>query len=134
MMILKIKQKSAQAGFSLVEVMFALFIIVLVISISSQVAGNGVRNTQLLKESTLARWVGLNQLDLYEMAIDNNSPEPAAEGEETMGNMPWRWVRVVEPSSADSLLEVKVSVFYGDNSTDTDPVSVVKGYIQSPSP
>lgn len=132
-MMPRAKHTSSQTGFSLVEVMFALFIIVLVISITSQVAANSVRNARLLKEATFARWVGLNQLDLYQMAVDSNSLEPAAEGEEEMGKMPWRWVRETKPSSSDILVEVKVSVFHGNNSTDTEPVSVVKGYVRMPS-
>lgn len=130
---MKTKSTCAQTGFSLVEVLLALFIISLVIGIASQVAANTVRNAQILKETTFARWVGLNQLDLYQMAVDNNSPEPAAEGEEEMGNIPWRWQRQTSPSSADSLLEVKVSVFHGEHSTDTEPVTVVKAYIRSAS-
>lgn len=132
-MMSRAKLTSHQTGFSLVEVMFALFIIVLVISIASQVAGNSARNAQILKETTFARWVGLNQLDLYQMAIDNNSLEPASEGEEEMGNIPWRWLRETKPSSAEILLEVKVSVFHGNNSTDNEPVAVVKGYVRPPS-
>lgn len=133
-MMPKAKSTSPQAGFSLVEVMFALFIIVLVIGIASQVAANSARNAQILKEATLARWVALNQLDLYLMARDNDSPEPPSEGEEEMGNIPWRWVREVNLSSADILIVVRVSVFHGDNSTDTEPVAIVKGYIRSPIP
>lgn len=132
-MMQKASKASVQAGFSLVEVLFALFIIVMVISIASQVAGNSVRNARLLKESTFARWVALNQLDLYQMAIDTKTTEPPAEGEEVMGDLPWRWVREVKPSSSDILLEVKVSVFHGDNSTDDEPVSVVRGYVPPPS-
>ncbi|MFZ1386802.1 MAG: type II secretion system minor pseudopilin GspI [Thiolinea sp.] len=131
--MLKLKKTSQQTGFSLVEVMFALFIIVLVISMAAQVAANSARNAQLLKEATFARWVGLNQLDLYQMAADNGTTEPAADGEEEMGNIPWRWVREVNPSSSKILLEVKVSVFHGNNSTDAEPVSVVKAYVQPPS-
>lgn len=133
-MMPKAKPTSPQAGFSLVEVMFALFIIVLVIGIASQVAANSARNAQILKEATLARWVALNQLDLYRMAKDNDSLEPPSEGEEEMGNIPWRWVREVKPSNADILIEVRVSVFHGNNPTDTEPVAVVKGYIRSPVP
>ncbi|WP_298611895.1 type II secretion system minor pseudopilin GspI [uncultured Thiothrix sp.] len=129
----KAKPTRTQTGFSLVEVMFALFIITLVIGIASQVAANSVRNAQILKEATFARWVGLNQLDLYQMAVDNHNPEPAAEGEEEMGNIPWRWQRETRPSSSDILLEVKVSVFHGGDSTDIEPVAVVKGYIPPPS-
>lgn len=131
-MMRKAKHAHSQTGFSLVEVMFALFIIALVIGIASQVAGNSVRNAQILKEATFARWVGLNQLDLYQMAIDNNVTEPSTEGEEDMGNMPWRWSREIKPASSDILLEVKVSVFHGDNSTDTEPVAVVKAYVRPP--
>lgn len=133
-MMHRAKSTSSQAGFSLVEVMFALFIIVLVISIASQVAANGARNAQLLKESTLARWVGLNQLDLYQMAVDNNSLEPASEGEEVMGNIAWRWVRETKPSSSDILVEVRVSVFHSEQASDSEPVAVVKGYVRPPTP
>lgn len=129
-MMRKPKNSASQTGFSLVEVLFALFIIALVIGIASQVAANSVRNAQLLKEATFARWVGLNQLDLYQMAVDNNSPEPDMQGEEDMGNMPWRWTRETKPSGADILLEVKVSVFHGNNSADTEPVAVVKSYVR----
>lgn len=129
----KANSKHTQIGFSLVEVLFALFIITLVIGIASQVAANSVRNAQILKEATFARWVGLNQLDLYQMAVDNNSPEPASEGEEEMGNIAWRWLRETSSSNSEILLEVKVSVFHRDNSTDTEPVAVVKAYVRPPS-
>lgn len=122
-------------GFSLIEVMFALFLIVLVIGIATEVAGNSVRNVTSLKESTFARWVGLNQLELYKIEVAQGTRIVGMgidEGESEMGNMQWRWVREVGGSNSADLLEMKVSVYRSDDSSDLDPVMVVKGYIAPP--
>jgi general secretion pathway protein I len=122
-------------GFSLIEVMFALFLIVLVIGIATEVAGNSVRNVTSMKESTFARWVGLNQLELYKIEVAQGTRVAGAgfdEGEEEMGNMQWRWVREVGSSNSADLLEMKVSVYRQEDSSDADPVMVVKGYIAPP--
>lgn len=122
-------------GFSLIEVMFALFLIVMVIGIATEVAGNSVRNVTSLKESTFARWVGLNQLDMYKVEVAQGTRTVGVgfdEGESEMGNMQWRWVREVGGSSSADLLEMKVSVYRESDSSDDDPVITVKGYIAPP--
>lgn len=131
MKILKHQQKAAK-GFSLIEVMFALFLVVMVIGIASKVASNATRNTTLVKESTFARWVALNQLDLYQMAVETGSTEPPVSGEEVMGNTTWRWEREVLPSNAAILLEVRMHVYASDSRSD-EPVVTVKGYIKADS-
>ena len=130
-MMMKVKACPSK-GFSLVEVMFALFLIVLVIGIASQVASNSVRNANSMKESTFARWVGLNQLELYQMAIDAGTAGSGNdEGEEEMGDMQWRWVREVVPSSSDALMEVKVTVYKSGENLAEEPSASVKGYIKA---
>ncbi len=124
-------------GFSLIEVMFALFLIVMVIGIATEVAGNSVRNVTSLKESTFARWVGLNQLDMYKIEVAQGKRVVGVgidEGESEMGNMRWHWVREVGSSNSPDLLEMKVSVYREADSRDVDPVIVVKGYIAPPIP
>ncbi|MEZ5448232.1 MAG: type II secretion system minor pseudopilin GspI [Thiolinea sp.] len=125
------KAARQRRGFSLVEVMFALFIIVLVIGIAAEVAGNSVRNVTLMKESTFARWVALNQLELYKIEIAQGTSQPGAggSGEEEMGNMQWRWVREVSNSGSADLLEVRVSVYREDDPGSAEPVITMKGYI-----
>ena len=100
----KLRKKSR--GFSLVEVMFALFIIALVIGIATEVAGNSVRNVTSMKESTFARWVGLNQLELYKIEVAQGTRVVGPgfdQGEAEMGNMVWRWVREVGSSNSADL-------------------------------
>nr|CAA6827824.1 MAG: Type II secretion system protein I [uncultured Thiotrichaceae bacterium] len=128
-------QHSKNKGFSLIEVMFALFLIVMVIGVATEVAGNSVRNATSLKESTFARWVGFNQLDMYKIEVAQGARVVGVgidEGEAEMGNMQWRWVREVGGSNSADLLEMKVSVYREADSRDDDPVITVKGYIASP--
>ena len=132
----RVRIKNNNKGFSLIEVMFALFLIVMVIGIATEVAGNSVRNVTSLKESTFARWVGLNQLDMYKIEVAQGTRTVGVgidEGESEMGNMQWRWVREVGGSSSADLLEMKVSVYRESDSSGDDPVIIVKGYIAPPS-
>lgn len=129
------QMQRSSAGFSLIEVMFALFLIVLVIGIATEVAGNSVRNVTSMKESTFARWVGLNQIELYKIEVAQGSRVVGVgfdTGEAEMGNMQWRWERDVGGSNSADLLEMKVAVYRQEDSSDDDPVIVVKGYIAPP--
>ena len=93
-------------GFSLVEVLMALFLIALVIGVATEVAGNSVRNASSLKESTFARWVALNQIESYKIEVAQGAiVSPGADsGEAEMGNMEWRWLREISNSASDTLL------------------------------
>ncbi len=129
------KRVSQCTGFSLIEVMFALFLIVLVIGIATEVAGNSVRNVTYMKESTFARWVGLNQIELYKIEVAQGTRVVGVgfdQGEAEMGSMQWRWEREVGASNSADLLEMKVAVYRQDDGSDADPVIVVKGYIAPP--
>lgn len=125
-------RRGRQSGFSLVEVLFALFLVALVIGVATEVAGNAVRNVSSLKEATFARWVALNQIDLYRIervqAGDGPAPNGNAQGEEEMGNMQWRWEREVSSGSSAGLVEIRVAVYRVDEETNNEPVLTLKGY------
>lgn len=118
-------------GFSLVEVLLALFLVAMVIGVASEVAGNSVRNVSSLKESTFARWVALNQIERYKIEVAQGAIASAGSdsGEAEMGNMEWRWLREVTNSSSDTLLEIRVTVFRADDVAEDAPVILVKGYV-----
>ena len=124
-------QRKHGAGFSLVEVLMALFLVAMVIGIASQVAGNSVRNASSLKESTFARWVALNQIESYKIEIAQGAiASPGSDsGEAEMGNSEWRWLREVSNSSSDTLLEIKVTVFRAEDSSEENPIITMKGYV-----
>ncbi len=123
------RSSTQSAGFSLLEVMMALFIVALVIAAVSKVALNSTRNARLMKESTLAHWVALNELDRYQIDLALGKAGGASEGEEEMGNMSWHWVREVKPSSSSDLMEVKVSVYHIDDRSEEEAVATAKAYV-----
>ncbi len=127
----RVPTRRQRAGFSLVEVLLALFLVAMVIGIASEVTGNSVRNMRSLKESTFARWVALNQIERYKMDIAQGAiASPGADsGEAAMGKVKWRWLREVSNSSSDTLFEVRVTVFRADDSSEDDPVIMLKGYV-----
>ncbi|HPE61604.1 MAG: type II secretion system minor pseudopilin GspI [Thiothrix sp.] len=114
-------------GFTLIEVLMALFLIALVIGVASKVAGNSVRNMTLIRETTFARWVALNQLELYRIARQTGEAA-GTRGEEEMGNMQWRWVIEPDDTTAEILKGLKVSVYRADDDFNSDPVVTVKGF------
>ena len=122
------------AGFSLVEVLLALFLVAMVIGVASEVTGNSVRNISSLKESTFARWVALNQIEGYKIEVAQGAiASPGGDsGEAEMGNMEWRWLREVTNSSSDTLLEVRVTVFRAEDTSEENPIITVKGYVPTP--
>lgn len=118
-------------GFSLIEVMMALFLISLVIGVSSSLAGNALRNANELTDSTMARWVALNQVT--EAQLMSPLKTGKTDGKETMGQVEWRWQREIQPSQDESLLEINVQVFRAEGRSET-PVASVKGYRATPLP
>ena len=129
----EIQRYTQGRGFSLVEVLFALFLVALVVGVATEVAGNSVRNVSSLKEATFARWVALNQIDVYRIervqAGDGPAPNGNAQGEEEMGNMQWRWQREVSSGSSAGLLEIRVAVYRADDVSSDEPVLTMKGYV-----
>lgn len=118
-------------GFSLIEVMMALFLIALVIGVSSSLAGNALRNANELTDATLARWVALNQVT--EAQLMSPLKTGTTDGKETMGQLEWRWQRDIQPSQDESLLEINIKVFRATSTSET-PVATVKGYRATPLP
>lgn len=118
-------------GFSLIEVMMALFLISLVIGVSSSLAGNALRNANELTDTTMARWVALNQIT--EAQLMSPLKTGKADGKETMGQVEWRWQREIQPSQDESLLEINVQVFRAEGRSEM-PVASVKGYRATPLP
>jgi len=119
------------SGFSLLEVLVALFIVATVIAMATKVASNSVRNARLMKESTFAQWVALNELDRYQIKLASGQREGYGEGEAEMGDMTWRWVREIKPSNSSDLVAVTVSVYHDDDLAEEEPVAAAKVYVPS---
>ena len=120
-----------QQGFNLIEIMFALLLLGLVITVSVETSSGDFASYNRMKDTTLARWVAFNQL-----AVVQTSKEfPAtgkADGKAEMGNLAWQWQQEVLATPDPDLRKVKVSVFREGKPTEALAVEVA--YVANPQP
>ena len=84
------KRSLSVEGFTLLEVLVALTIIVVALGAALNVAGENMQNTGYLKEKTIAHWVAMNKAT--EWRIERKWPKVGREsGTEIMANQEWRW-------------------------------------------
>ncbi|MBU0655451.1 MAG: type II secretion system minor pseudopilin GspI [Gammaproteobacteria bacterium] len=122
-----------QSGFNLIEIMFALLLLGLVISISVETSAGDLAAYNRAKDSTMARWVAANQLAEFQLELAGKFP-PAGKrsGESDMGKTRWQWRQEVLPTNSDDLRRVQVSVFRKGN--DKDMIAMQVGFIANPNP
>ncbi|MEB4592165.1 type II secretion system minor pseudopilin GspI [Candidatus Thiothrix sp. Deng01] len=121
-----------QRGFNLIEIMFALLLLGLVIAVSVETSSGDFASYQRMKDSTLARWVALNQL----AQTQTGKGFPAlgkADGKAEMGGMDWTWRQeILAMPGEDDLRKVKVSVF--PQGQERQVMAVEVGYVANPQP
>lgn len=100
-------------GFTLVEVMAALFIVALAVSaLLLQMMSYG-DSTAYLRDKTIAHWVALNQLELAQLANRHTNQLLLEEkaGVEKMANRDWYWRITPKKTAATGFVQLQVAVF-----------------------
>ncbi len=98
------------SGFTLVEVLVALAIVVVGLAALATTANQGARTTTYLRDKTLAQWIALNKIT--ETRISNTQPaDDTTEGELEYANRRWRWEleRIPTPVTGITRLEARVA-------------------------
>lgn len=128
-----VRSPAKQAGFNLIEIMFALLLLGLVISVSVETSAGDLAAYNRARDSTMARWVAANQLADFQLQSAGKYPATGKNtGEEEMGNASWKWVREVLDTGNDDMRRVQVSVFRKGN--DDDLIAMQVGFIANPNP
>ncbi len=105
------RRPDAASGFTLVEVLVALAIVVVGLAALATTANQGARTTTYLRDKTLAQWIALNKIT--ETRISNTLPaDDTTEGELEYANRRWRWEleRVPTPVEGITRLESRVAL------------------------
>lgn len=122
-----------QAGFNLIEIMFALLLLGLVIAVSVETSAGDLAAYNRAKDSTMARWIAANQLAEFQLESEGKFPPTGKKlGEADMGKTRWEWRREVLPTNSDDLRRVQVSVFRKGNGDDMIAMQV--GFVANPNP
>ncbi|MDD5393305.1 MAG: type II secretion system minor pseudopilin GspI [Thiothrix sp.] len=124
--------KARQAGFNLIEVMFALLLLGLVISISVETSAGDIAGYKRMRDGSFARWVALNQV--AEVQLSKEFPAEGKEsGEAEMGGIDWKWQQeIVSAPNEDDLRKIQVSVYQAGQPDEL--VSMQVGYVANPQP
>lgn len=125
------RSPTRQAGFNLIEVLIALLLLGLVISISVETSMGDIALYQRNQDGTLARWVALNRIAQVQLQ-GGYPPEGKEKGEMRMGHSSWQWQQQIMATPNKDLRRIEVSVF-ALNKPD-ERVDVQVGYIANPQP
>jgi len=127
-MILKRKTNN---GFTLLEVMIALFVIAVALGGVIKVMGNAAINSSRLSNKTFAQWVALNRI--AKLQIGNQWPKFGTDkGEDEMASQEWRWVQKTIKTSDKNVKRIELSVWNKNDDSSAAPYITVVGFLANP--
>jgi len=109
---------SRNAGFTLVEVVVALFILAIAMAAVISTVGNVADQTRILEEKTLAHWVAMNKMAEYRIE-GSWLRVGTTDGTETMAEREWVWETTVLDTSEDDMRRVDIRVSSTDAEKDS---------------
>ncbi len=108
-MKIKSSKSYAQLGFTLLEVVVALFILALTMGGLVKSIGDGAKNQGAIEERTLAQWVALNRI--ARMRLEQPDIHTGnSNGVEQMANRDWEWQQQIEKTPDPSVYRVIITV------------------------
>ena len=123
--------KKQSSGFTLFEVMVALFIVAIALGGVIKVMTNAAQNSSRLTNKTFAQWVALNRM--AELKIQQEWPRFGDnKGEKEMAGQKWRWVQKTIKTADENVKRIELSVWESKESEDTSPFITIVGFLAKP--
>jgi general secretion pathway protein I len=117
-------------GFTLVEVLVALFVVGLALTAVMTNVGQGVSNTIALRERTIAMWVAKNRLATHLLSNTWPSPE-STDGTTEMAGQEWRWREQVATTPDADIRRIEIEVRIRP---EREVLARLVGFLPKPSP
>jgi len=115
-------------GFTLLEVMVALFVVAIALGGAIKVMGNTAQNTSRLSNKTFAQWVALNQI--AKLKIKKAWPKLGeTKGDSDMAGRKWVWVQKIIKTEDRRIKRVEVAVGLKEGS---NPSATIVGFLAQP--
>ena len=103
----------AARGFTLIEVLVALAIVVIGMAVVLGAVGSSADTATYLREKTLAQWIALNQVATTRLQQQLPS-KGSSEGELDYAGRHWRWHQDVSDGELPGILRIEVAVQEAD--------------------
>ena len=123
--------RNKNKGFTLLEVMVALFIVSISLGGVIKVMGNAASNSARLSSKTFAQWVALNQIT--KLRLSDKWPKLGeVKGDDEMAGQEWRWVQKAVKTEDENIKRIELSVWRKTDG-EVDPYVTVIGFLANPS-
>lgn len=124
--------KHPQSGFTLIEVIVALFILAMAMAAVLSSVGNISDQTRIMEEKTFAHWVATNKMAEYH--YETNWLRPGtSNGDAEMAGREWVWETTVTDTEEEDMRRVDIRVAPADADKDTF-TTLLTGFITNPNP
>lgn len=97
-------------GFTLVEVMVALFVVAVALPALMFQLGTQLSSTEVLRDKTLASWVAQDQLALHRLQSAGNA-SGELQGERLLAGREWPWLLSTEATPVPGMVRQTLSVY-----------------------
>ena len=112
------------AGFTLIEVLVALFVVATALAALGFAGARALSNQAVLEERTFALWAADNQL--AEARLRASMQPGSTGGSVRIGNRDWRWQRQVQLAPGGQLWRIDVTILDPDG----QPIYTHTGFAQ----
>jgi general secretion pathway protein I len=124
---MRASNRSAQSGFTLLEVLAALVIISLGMLGVIEAVGQTASNASRMRDRTIAHWVGMNRLAAVRLEARPPKIDKTSDEVEMAGRR-WRWTMEVTQTPVESLRRIDIRVAEADSDEERSLVSVTGFY------
>ncbi len=115
-----------QTGFTLLEVLVALFILAIAMAAVSRTAGSSIHHVEALRTRVIADWVAQNRLALHQ-ARGDWLPPGIQSGEEAQAGQTYPWQEEIIATPNPMMRRIVVSVYAPDDAKHT--LRELTGYV-----
>ncbi|PID33714.1 MAG: type II secretion system protein GspI [Thiotrichales bacterium] len=118
------------AGFTLLEVMVAMFVIAVAMVGAIKAIENSAQNASRLSNRTFANWVAINKIT--ELRLNKEWPKfGKVKGESEMSDRKWKWEQKTIKTEDKKVRRVELSV-WAEAKDGQDPFVTVVGFLTQP--
>lgn len=115
-------------GFTLIEVLVALFVFAVAMTVLVQSGTHRAQNLNYLRDRTLASWIAADRITAIRLEPDELSTG-GRDGEVEMARRTWFWEAEVSATEDDTVRRIEVAVRLDE---DAEPVARMTGFAPIP--